>query len=79
MWARYLGRFCHKIELSVGRGGVLHPRAGLPFCRIRCPVGGWQAACAHSGVCATMLLGLDKTVVLLPLYTCSVMQGRYVH
>jgi hypothetical protein len=26
-----------------------------------------------------MLLCLDKTEVLLPLYTCSVVKGSYVH
>jgi hypothetical protein len=55
---------------SVERGGVLLPRAGPLFRRIRCPIWGWQAACAHSGACVIMLLRPDVTAVLLLLCSC---------
>jgi hypothetical protein len=33
-------------------------------CRIRCPIGGWQAVCVHSGGSVIMLLHMDMIVVL---------------
>jgi hypothetical protein len=66
-------------EPSVRRGRGLRLRAGLLFCRIRCPIRGWQAACAHSGTCVIMLLDPDMTAVLLPLCSCASVWGRYAH
>ena len=56
-------------EPNVRQGGVLRPRADLLFHRIRCPIGGWQATCTHSGACIIMLLRPNVNIVLLPL--CS--------
>jgi hypothetical protein len=64
---------------SVGRGGVLRPRAGLLFRHIRCPIWGLQAACVHSDTCVIMMLRPDVTAVLLPLCSCVTVQGRYTH
>jgi hypothetical protein len=64
---------------DIGRDRVLRPWPGLFFCRIRCPVQRWQAACMHSGACVIMLLRLDVTVVFLPLCSYVIVQGRYAH
>jgi hypothetical protein len=66
-------------EPSVGRGGVLRPRAGLLFRSIRCPIQGWQAACTHSGTCVIMLLRPDVIAGLLQLCSYVTVQGRYAH
>jgi hypothetical protein len=66
-------------EPSVKRGRVLRPRAGLLFRRIRCPIRGWQAVCAHNGACIIMLLCPDMTIVLLPLCSYVTVEGRYAH
>jgi hypothetical protein len=77
--ARARRKTAPEVDPSVGRGRISHPKSGLHFCRTVCPVRVWQATCEHSGGYVIMLLGFDKTAVLLPLFTCSTVWGRYAH
>jgi hypothetical protein len=67
-----------EVKLSIGRGRVCSRGLVCPSVVLDVPSGnGRRRACTVAHI--IMMLVLDKTVVLLPLYTYSAVNGRYVH